>query len=74
MLIRSAYIQHVLPFHPEVTHVNIRWHINTGKVADMHGTVRIRQRTGHKSSFVVSAHIFILIILSISACRRSGDR
>ena len=70
MLIRSADIKHILTLHSQISHIYVRRHIYTCKVADMHWTIGVRKRTGHKSSVVVFAHIFRSFYIFIcSTCK-----
>ena len=58
VLIAPAHIQHILAAHPQIPYINIRRHIHARKVSDMHGTVGVWQRTGHKGSLEFLFHIF----------------
>ena len=56
MLIRPADKKHVFFLQTKVTHINIRRHIHACKMADMHGTVGIRQGRCHGGSFEFLLH------------------
>ena len=64
MLIRAADVEDVLSSHPQISHIDIRRHIHSGQMADMDGTVRIRQCAGHKRSVEFLFHYMIFIDIS----------
>ena len=57
VLVRAADVEHVLAAHPEIPDIDIGRYIDAGKVADVNGTVGVRQRAGHQGSFVILFHI-----------------
>ena len=63
--------QKILSPHPQIPHIDICRHIYTGQVTDMNGTVRIRQRTGHKRSVEFLFHYDVTVnIFQISPIRK----
>ena len=57
VLVASAHIQHILPAQAEIPNVNIGGHIHAGQMPDMHRTIGVWQRTGHKGSLELLFHI-----------------
>ena len=57
VLVAAAHIQHILSAETQVPYINVRRHIHSGKMPDMHGAVRIRQRTGHQGSLELLFHL-----------------
>ena len=62
MFVGAAHIEHVLPFHSEVAHIDVGGDIHSRKMSDVHGAVGIRQRAGHEGSFVVLFHIYFILL------------
>ena len=56
MLVRTTNHQHFLPLQPKVTGINISRHIYPGQMADMHRSVRIRQRRSNQRSLKMFFH------------------
>jgi len=52
MFVRTTNHQHFLPLQTKVTGINISRHIYPGQMADMHRSVRIRQR--HSNLFYLT--------------------
>ena len=75
VLVGAADKQYVLPAHAQISDIDVSGNVSAGQVADMDRTVGVRERTGHKGSFVThlgSLPSFILIVffnsLSLLSC------
>jgi hypothetical protein len=62
VLIRAADIEDILTLHSEISHIDIRRDIHTGKVTDVDRTVGVWKRAGHKRSVEFLAHIIFVFI------------
>ena len=56
MFVRTTNHQHFLPLQTKVTGINISRHIYPGQMADMHRSVRIRQRRSNQRSLKMFFH------------------
>ena len=67
MLITAAHEQHVLTLQAQVAHVDVGRHIYASQVANVDGTVSIRQRRRHQRprKFLLILHRILSIFLCL---------
>ncbi len=59
VFIRSADIEDILPFQPEISDINVGRDIHASQMPDMHGTVGVWKRAGHKRAAMFFFHKYL---------------